>query len=377
MSEYQYYEFLAIDHPLSRKQIYQVREFSTRAEITSTRFVNEYHWGNFKGNPDLLVTKYFDLMLYYANWGTHRLLLGLPADAVKLRAMQVYASSDVIDFRKSGDRILIDFVSQSEDYDDDFTEGGGQMASLAPIRSEILCGDLRPLYVGWLAGIFDEDSADRSPPIPPGLDDLTPAQIALANYLRVDDDLLEAACRRSQPAAPPKLPLKDWIGQLPQEEKNQLLFDAASGEGMRVGTKLMQRYAQSQAPEAANSEDGLPLEELLEYAQQIREKREAEEREAAERKRARQAAKDAAAREKHLDELAARQQQAWSQVDQLLSMKQSKAYDSAIANLRDLRDVAIRQNALAAFAKRVDVLREAHAGKSSFIKRLESAGLLK
>jgi len=39
MSEYQYYEFLAIDHPLTPAQMAEVREFSTRAEITATRFV--------------------------------------------------------------------------------------------------------------------------------------------------------------------------------------------------------------------------------------------------------------------------------------------------------------------------------------------------
>ena len=95
MSEYQYYEFLAIDHPLTRKQMSEVREFSTRAEITATRFVNEYNWGNFKGKPDLMVTKYFDLMYYYANWGTHRLLLGVPADGIDLKAWKVYASSEI------------------------------------------------------------------------------------------------------------------------------------------------------------------------------------------------------------------------------------------------------------------------------------------
>jgi hypothetical protein len=69
MSEYQYYEFLAIDRPLTRKQINEVRQWSTRAEITSTSFVNEYHFGDFHGDPELLVNKYFDVMVYFANWG--------------------------------------------------------------------------------------------------------------------------------------------------------------------------------------------------------------------------------------------------------------------------------------------------------------------
>ena len=67
MSEYQYYEFLAIDCPLTQKQIDEVPRFSSPAEITATSFVNVYQWGDFKGDPDLLVCRYFDLMVYYAN----------------------------------------------------------------------------------------------------------------------------------------------------------------------------------------------------------------------------------------------------------------------------------------------------------------------
>ncbi|MFI6991817.1 hypothetical protein ACI2LC_09125 [Nonomuraea wenchangensis] len=43
MSEYQYYEFLAIDRPLTDKQQAEVRALSTRAHITATSFTNEYH----------------------------------------------------------------------------------------------------------------------------------------------------------------------------------------------------------------------------------------------------------------------------------------------------------------------------------------------
>ena len=38
MSEYQYYEFLAMDHPLTDRTMRQLRSISSRAEITSTRF---------------------------------------------------------------------------------------------------------------------------------------------------------------------------------------------------------------------------------------------------------------------------------------------------------------------------------------------------
>jgi len=78
MSEYQYYEFQAIDRPLTEKEMGELRSCSTRARITPTSFVNGYSWGSFKGDEDTWMEKYFDAFLYLANWGTHIFKLRLP-----------------------------------------------------------------------------------------------------------------------------------------------------------------------------------------------------------------------------------------------------------------------------------------------------------
>ncbi|MGH3914955.1 MAG: hypothetical protein ACRDTC_16340 [Pseudonocardiaceae bacterium] len=39
MSEYQYYEFLAVDRPLDERQVDELRTLSTRARITPTNLV--------------------------------------------------------------------------------------------------------------------------------------------------------------------------------------------------------------------------------------------------------------------------------------------------------------------------------------------------
>jgi hypothetical protein len=70
MSEYQYYDFRAIDRPLTSTQRGELGKISTRAEISSTRFTNFYTFGDFKGTPIALVERYFDAFLYLANWGT-------------------------------------------------------------------------------------------------------------------------------------------------------------------------------------------------------------------------------------------------------------------------------------------------------------------
>ena len=78
MSEYQYYEFQAVDQPLTQGQISELRAYSSRAQITPTSFINVYHWGDFKGNPEKWMEKYFDAFLYLANWGSRWFMLRLP-----------------------------------------------------------------------------------------------------------------------------------------------------------------------------------------------------------------------------------------------------------------------------------------------------------
>ena len=94
MSEYQYYEFLAIDRPLDARQQRELRVLSTRARITSTSFVNTYHWGDFKGDPRRLMSEYFDAFLYLANWGTRQLMFRLPTSLLDAEVASRYAASD-------------------------------------------------------------------------------------------------------------------------------------------------------------------------------------------------------------------------------------------------------------------------------------------
>src|SRR4051794_3314620 len=61
VSEYQYYEFRAIDTPLDERDMAALRAISSRAEITPTSLTNVYHWGDFKGDPDRLMDRYFVL----------------------------------------------------------------------------------------------------------------------------------------------------------------------------------------------------------------------------------------------------------------------------------------------------------------------------
>src|SRR5882672_6611189 len=96
MSEYQYYEFQAIDRPLGEAARDALRALSTRARITSTSFTNHYEWGDFKGDPSELVERYFDVYLLFANYGTRELMLRVPRRGFDIDAARRYTSADAI-----------------------------------------------------------------------------------------------------------------------------------------------------------------------------------------------------------------------------------------------------------------------------------------
>src|SRR5438552_19131664 len=78
MSEYQYYEFQAIDRPLDRAAQAALGSISSRARITATSFTNHYEWGDLKGDPRKFMERWFDLHLYVANWNIRRLMIRVP-----------------------------------------------------------------------------------------------------------------------------------------------------------------------------------------------------------------------------------------------------------------------------------------------------------
>jgi hypothetical protein len=117
MSEYQYYEFLAIDRPLTPAQQAEVRELSTRAEITATGFTNVYEWGDFRGDPRRLMESHYDAHLYVSDWGVNRVMLRLPIELLDLDAVRPYLVDDCTEAWRSGDHLILDFVSEDEEAD--------------------------------------------------------------------------------------------------------------------------------------------------------------------------------------------------------------------------------------------------------------------
>lgn len=200
MSEYQYYEFQAIDRPLTVAEMSELRSISTRARITPTSFVNEYSWGDFKGQPEVWMESYFDAFLYLANWGTHILKLRLPPRLLNPETALAYFGSDSAFVNVKSGKVILSFSSDDED-GGEWVDGEGQLSSLISVRAELARGDLRALYLGWLLRVQagEIDSKEAEPPVPPGLGQLSASLDSLAAFLRIDGDLLQVAAKASSP----------------------------------------------------------------------------------------------------------------------------------------------------------------------------------
>jgi hypothetical protein len=382
VSEYQYYEFLAIDRPLSESQRAQLRALSTRAEITATRFTNEYHWGDFKGDPAKMMERYFDAHLYFANWGTRRLMFRVPCGTLDAETAKRYVYADTAaSLTETGEHLIIDLYADREP--DDYWEETPDLGSMVDARSGLIAGDRRLLYLAWLFAVQwgEVDDEDTEPPVPAGLADLSASLEAIVDFLEIDEDLIDVAVEAS-PDLDEEDPgeIAEWIAALPPREKDKLLERVTSGEGGQVQALLLRRFRESESgqPAAASA----PARTAARTAKELRDATDAYKAEIAkaveERRRAeaaRREAEKAAAYAKHLDNLSAREGSAWQRAAALIETRTPRDYDQAVTLLRDLRALAERDGKLDAFTERFLDLRRQHRRKPSLMERFDAAGL--
>ena len=145
--------------------------------------MNEYQWGNFKGDPTVWMEKYFDAFFYLANWGTRQFMLRLPARALDIADAQCFCCGDSAVARRKGESVILAF--HSDDEDGEWADGADQLSALIPLRSDLVRGDHRCLYLAWLlcvqAGEIDDD--EKEPPVPRGLRTLTGPLDAFAEIM--------------------------------------------------------------------------------------------------------------------------------------------------------------------------------------------------
>ena len=379
MSEYQYYDLKAIDRALTKTEMTALRSISTRAVITSTSFTNHYEWGDLKADPLKLLATYFDAFVYVANWGAREFHLRLPQELVDAKQLKAMLPGKSVQVRGAGKFVTISFESEVEP-DDDWDDGTGWMGSLISLRADLLRGDFRCLYLGWLFSVQNGEFSDEvlEPPVSAGLRELSAPYNSLIEFLGIDEDLVEVAASASEPlkAGPSRKELAAWIRGLPEKEKDGLLVDALTEMDERWRIELLRRFEhENVAVSDHGAVDRRRVADLLaaSHARAEERKRKLNAQRAAEALRKK--AKEEANRALFLDQLVKREKAVWKEVDAYIQKRQPNDYDRAVALLSNLRDLAVRQGGEDEFHLTMEDLRRTHSAKDSFLRRLAKAKL--
>jgi hypothetical protein len=372
MSVYQYYEFQAIDRPLTPEEQEAVASLSSRVEPHPRRAVFTYSWSDFRGDPGEVLAKYYDAMLYMTNWGSTQLLFRFPRSAIDLDDVRAYCQPryvvEFVSWSPVDEYVVLD-IDFREEEGNDWIEGEGWLDSVLPLRDDILRGDYRALYLAWLGTLGMEDVLPSvvEPPVPPGLGKLTPALRRFVELFKIDNVLVEVAAEASGGI---RTTSDAWtqraISRLSRDECDAFLLRLTQGE-LHLGLALRTRLREVMGPSTTAEPTGEPRRTVGQLLAETERRREQEQRrraEEAERKRV-----------QGLEALAKRQAETWWQVDTLIKRMTGSAYAEAVQLLVELRDLAEYKGQMRGFEERLDELCEQYSRRTALIRRLREAGL--
>ncbi len=377
MSEYQYYEFQAIDRPLTEEEQRAVTELSSRVATHPRRAVFTYSFGgSLRRRPEDLLADYYDAMLYLANWGSRQLMFRFPKTLVDVAEMQQYevvtreVASDAVAAYTRDEHAILD-IQLHEEEGLGWVEGEGWLDSLVSLRDAILQRDYRLLYLAWLKGVtleYDVDEQAPEPPVPPGLRTLP---LALENFVELfdlDEDLIQAAAERSGEwkRTTSEDELRQAIEKLTAEEQDRFLLRLAKGEP-HLTLALNRRLSALAGLDVPPGDATLrrTVGELFAAAKALRQRRSQEQKARAEARRVAE-----------LKALAEREDETWREVDALIQQSQAKPYDQAVQLLKNLRDLARYQDCEAVFEGHMRELCDLYSRRHALMRRLRGAGLV-
>lgn len=378
MSEYQYYEFRTVDRALNKAELADLRAISSRAVITPSGFTNHYQWGDLKADPRKLLERHFDAYLYLANRGTRRFCLRMPGEQVDTGLFRTLLPGRSCSMRHADTSVVVEFENELE-YSGHWVDGTGWMDALLPLRSAVLLGDLRCLYLAWLLSAQKgEISADAiEPEVPDGLNELPAALESFLEFLEIDQALVKVAAAASAPLKfPSDEELAAWVSCLTGEEKEDLLIAAISQPGEVWKVALRRRLQDRLA--SGTLQSSLPRRsagDLLAQSRILAEERERQRKAQREAEAAEKRAREAAERANYLDHLSTRENEVWKLVAKLIEERKVGDYGRVTVLLTDLRDLAIRHGRGPAFRAALDRLLLPNPAKGAFQRRLQEAQL--
>ena len=376
MSEYQYYEFMAIDKPLSKEDKTEIGSWSSRTNPSNTGATFTYSYGSFPKDVITVTEKYFDAMFSVSNWGTTRLIFKFPTSLLTTNRIRQYCSENGLEIIKKSDFILLDIGYSEEEGGGNWIEGEGWLSSIISLRNDIINKDYRCLYLIWLkdaissfeSDLGDSNSDDYEPQVPDGLNDLNDALQDFVDIFQINKDYITAAAENSKPQNPDRqIDLATYLDQLSENERREFLVRLLNDEPL-LHIKLKSRLKEFLDTNETSMKDAprRTIEEIMQKVEEIREQRINREQKEREEKQL-----------KKLRTIEGQEFESWTKVQQLISEKTPKAYDQAILLLQDLKELSIYKNRFNDFCEKIELIKEKYSRLSGLTSRIKDAKLIK
>ena len=162
MSEYQHYEFCSLKNPLSTEARKEMGALSSRANVGTHGASYVYNYGDFRGDPNKLLLKYFDVFFYTSNFGTLELMFKYPTKDVVIDELEKYHIDDVISCKKSGQYVVLAIRLDTEP-GMDWKDGEGVLGDFLPLYNEIKAKNYQ--FLRLISAINDEFMGEKENPL--------------------------------------------------------------------------------------------------------------------------------------------------------------------------------------------------------------------
>ncbi|MGB1205035.1 MAG: hypothetical protein ACPG5B_05275 [Chitinophagales bacterium] len=371
MSEYQYYDFYSADKPLSSEDKKEINSWSSRASVSRHQAIFTYNYSDIPVDEMQAVLSYFDGLLYYASYGTRRVVLKLPAhlaDYNKLKQYDCKASfhyHNYLSVTKKRKYVLIDMFFSEDDVD--WIEGEGLLANFMNFRKDILNGDYRVLFIFWLHILkeqyqyknMDDEKGIPQHLIPANLNKLTPVLNEFIDFFEIDRDwIATAAVSYSETDDDKKVDFAKKVANLDAKTKNDFLLRLLNGETNLVFAlkKELSNFSKKQRA----IEKYISFDEFYQQIKTIVENRNIKKQRAAVK-----------AHTKKMKKLAATKGDIWKSIDVLLLKSSASNYKHIAEHLVDLKALSIFEDKQDFFIGRVDEIKQKYARRRTFIELLK------
>jgi len=387
VSEYQYVAFRAVDRPLSDAELKFANAQSTRAEITRWSFQNEYHYGDFRGDVNGLLRRGYDVHLHYANFGVRTVAFRLPAGLPFPKPLwSQYMGIGELRWKKDrkGKACIVSLSPYREAGEiEEIWDPGEYMDDMVEVRSRLVAGDLRALYVLWLCAAMDDQSVSLDvvePPVPGGLSQCVEAFGPLMEFFGLDPLILIAASEGSPGAA--KQPTHDqqcreWVEQLSDVESKLLVRRFLTEDPNTVKAEMVAaiRHPGGSADWPTLSL-GRSFQMLLERTELVRADHDAKEQKKREAAAKREAAKKERERQDRMKEMVKEPKTWLRKATKLVDARGTVNYKAAAEILADLREAVGGDEGAKITRKHAAHLAKKHPTLTRLKSSLRKRGLL-